>query len=83
MGGDYLRGQSMEIPAEESRWFFLRFHWVRTARIARSLEGAGLGLALAKPFAEMHGQTLRSSHLMEITGRLEWRLEGDQPGDQP
>jgi K+-sensing histidine kinase KdpD len=57
------------IRAEESKRIFLEFQQVQTDRMAGSSEGTSLGLALAKPFVELHGPTLRPSHLIEAVGR--------------
>ncbi len=49
-----VRDRGMGIPAEHLGRVFERFHRVDT-RLAREVDGLGLGLALCKRIAELHG----------------------------
>lgn len=53
-----VRDTGTGIPADELPHIFERFHRVRGAR-GRSIEGTGIGLALAQELVQVHGGSLR------------------------
>ena len=53
-----VRDTGTGIPAEEIPHLFERFHRVKGAR-GRTLEGSGIGLALAQELVKLHGGTVR------------------------
>jgi PAS domain S-box-containing protein len=60
-----IRDTGIGIPAEELPHVFERFHRVKGAR-GRTIEGSGIGLALVKELAKLHGATVRVESQLDI-----------------
>ncbi|MCE3554048.1 SpoIIE family protein phosphatase [Pseudonocardia sp. RS11V-5] len=61
------------VPAAELPRLFDRFHRVRAAR-ARSHEGSGIGLALVRQLAEVHGGTVEAASTAGVGSTFTVRL---------
>jgi signal transduction histidine kinase/ActR/RegA family two-component response regulator len=84
--GDGLRGEVEDtgpgIPAEEQERIFLEFQQVKLSHESGRPEGAGLGLALAKRFVELHGGRIWVESTPGVGSRFCFTLPGT-PGAAP
>jgi len=69
------------IPDDELPRLFDRFHQGENAQRGRS-DGSGLGLALAKELAELHGGTIEVESTPEMGSTFTVRLPIREPGDE-
>lgn len=74
-----VRDTGVGIPAAELEHLFERFHRVRGAE-GRSIEGAGIGLALVRDLAALHGGTVAVESRVGVGSTFFVRLPRTPPG---